>query len=29
MTVFVLRYEVESDAQTAYDIYLSYLETNR
>ncbi len=28
MTVFVLRYEAESDAQTAYDIYLSYLETN-
>lgn len=28
MTVFVLRYEVEADAKTAYDIYLSHLEAN-
>lgn len=29
MTAFVLRYETESDAKTAYDIYLGHLETNR
>ena len=28
MTAFVLRYEVESEAKTAYDIYHEYLEAN-
>ncbi len=29
MTAFVLRYETESDAKTAYDIYQDHLEANR
>ena len=29
MTAFVLRYETETEAKTAYDIYREYLECER